>query len=192
MSALQPWPLLSSRPLGNYRIFNLRSDSRRNPRTGAEHDFYVVEARPWVTVVAVTATQHLVMVEQFRHGTGTLELETPAGIMEPTETDPVAAAIRELREETGFEGTEARLIGQIYPNPPLFNNLCTTVLITGCERRHPVDLDAGEDIAVHLVPLAEIPGRVARFEIRHALAVVALYHHELWQRGIGPSSVTAT
>ena len=31
---------------------------------------------------------------------------------------------------------------------------------------------------------SDIPGMIARFEIRHALAVVAWYHHELWQRGV--------
>ncbi len=184
MSELRPWPLLESRPLGNYRVFNLRTDVRRNPRTGQDHDFYVVEARPWVTVIATTPQQELILVEQFRHGTGTLELETPAGIMEPEETDPVAAAVRELREETGFAGGPPQIIGRIYPNPPLFNNTCTTVYIPGCERKHALELDAGEDIAVHLIPLAEIPQLIARFEIRHALAVVAWYHHELWQRGV--------
>lgn len=184
MSALRPWPLLGSRPVGKYRVFNLRNDVRQNPRTGTEHDFYVVEASPWVSVIATTPQNELVLVEQFRHGTGTLELETPAGIMEPSETDPVVAAIRELREETGFEGGPAQIIGRVYPNPPLFNNTCTTVYIPDCQRRHSTDLDAGEDIAVHLIPWTEIPARIARFEIRHALAVVAIYHHELWQRGI--------
>ena len=182
MSSVRPWPLLSSRPLGDFRIFSLRSDLRRNPRNGREQDFYVVEARPWVTVVAVTADRELVMVEQFRHGTGTIELETPAGIMESDETDPVAAAIRELREETGYEGVHAQVIGRVYPNPPLFNNTCTTVLITGCEKKHALDLDDGEDIVVQVVPWSEIPRKIAHFEIRHALAVAALFHYELWGR----------
>ena len=186
MSIVRPWPLVSSRSLGDYRVFKLRSDVRVSPRTGREHDFYVIEARPWVTVVATTLQDELVLVEQFRHGTGTIELETPAGIMEATETDPVAAAVRELREETGFEGHSAQAIGRVYPNPPLFNNTCTTILIEGCERKHPLDLDASEDISVRIVPFAELPGLVARFEIRHALAVVALHHHELWRRGVRP------
>lgn len=182
MSTVQPWPLISSRPLGDFRVFKLRSDVRRSPRTGREHDFYVVEARPWVTIIATTPRQELVLVEQFRHGTGTVELETPAGIMEPEETDPIATAIRELREETGFAGHRAQIIGRVYPNPPLFNNTCTTVWIDDCERLHDLELDPGEDIAVRVIPYAELPGFIARFEIRHALAVVALYHYELWRR----------
>ena len=184
MSTVRPWPLVSSRALGDYRVFKLRTDVRVSPRTGREHDFFVVEARPWVSVVATTTNDEIILVEQFRHGTGTIELETPAGIMEPTEIDPVAAAVRELREETGFEGHSAQIIGRIYPNPPLFNNLCTTVLVEGCVRKHALELDASEDISVRVVPLTELPGLVARFEIRHALAVVALHHHELWRRGV--------
>ena len=57
------------------------------------------------------------MVEQYRHGSNTVELEIPGGMMDAGETDPVATAVRELREETGYEGENARLLGKILFQP---------------------------------------------------------------------------
>jgi ADP-ribose pyrophosphatase len=79
-----------------------------SPRTGKEHDFYVLDSVNWVNVIAITPDQQLVMVEQYRHGSNTVELEIPGGMMDAGETDPVATAVRELREETGYAGENAR------------------------------------------------------------------------------------
>ena len=179
---IQPWPKLGTRKIGDFRIFQLRSDLRRSPRTGEVHDFYVLESVDWVNVVAVTPDQQLVMVEQFRHGSDTVELEIPGGMMDPGEKSPVATGVRELREETGYEGQGARVIGEIFPNPAIMANTCYTVLVENCVLRHPTVLDHSEDIATHLVPVAQIPGLIQARRIRHSLVVVALYHFELMRR----------
>ena len=51
-----------------------------------------------------------------------MELEIPGGMMDAGETDPVATAVRELREETGYEGENARLLGHIWSNPAILSN----------------------------------------------------------------------
>src|SRR4051812_40028013 len=125
----EPWPKRASKKLADYKIFTIRGDTLVSPRTGHEHDFYIIEAVNWVNVVALTTTGQIIMVEQYRHGSTTIELEIPGGMMDPGETAPIAAGLRELKEETGYEGTNARLIGQIYPNPAIMNNTCYTVLV---------------------------------------------------------------
>lgn len=180
-----PWPAISSRPAGDFRIFRVRSDLKRSPRTGREHDFFVLEAPDWVNVVAITPDERLVMVEQFRHGTNTVELEVPGGIMDAADASPLGTAVRELREETGYGGGEPHLLGGIAANPAILTNTCHTVLITGCTRRHGVEFDSGEDLVTRLVPLADVPGLIAAGRIRHSLVVVAWYHYELWRRGQG-------
>ena len=181
---IKPWEKVSSKPVGDFRIFKIRSDVCVNPRTGKEHDFYVLDSVNWVNIVAVTADQKLVMVEQYRHGSGTVELEIPGGMMDKHESDPVATAVRELREETGYEGENARLLGKIYSNPAILSNTTFTVLIENCRLQHGVEFDSGEDLITKLVPVAEIPKLVADGKIRHSLVVVALYHFDLWQRGL--------
>lgn len=183
-SEVRPWPDSdpAGGPVGDFRIFRLRTARRRSPRTGVDHDFYVIDCANWVNVVAVTPDEHLVLVEQFRHGSASVELEVPGGIMDPDDPDPVAAGLRELREETGFSGGEASLIGSVLPNSAIQSNRCQTVLVRGCVRTHEPELDPGEDIRVRVVPLAEVPALVQAGRIRHALAVAALFHFELWRR----------
>jgi ADP-ribose pyrophosphatase len=99
---------------------------------------------------------------------------------------PVTAGTRELREETGYEGENARLLGEIFPNPAIMNNVCYTVIVENCQLVHPVEFDSGEDLITRLVPVADLPRLVADKKIGHSLVAVALYHFELWQRGLKP------
>lgn len=179
---IQPWKKVSSTPIGDFRIFKLRSDVKISPRTGKKHDFYVLDCVNWVNVIALTSDKQLVMIEQYRHGSNTVELEIPGGLMDPGETDPVATGVRELREETGYEGENARILGRVWSNPAILSNKTFTVLIENCQLKHDVKWDGGEDLVTHLVPVTEIPKLVADGKIGHSLVVVALYHLDLWQR----------
>jgi ADP-ribose pyrophosphatase len=180
---IQPWSKESSRPVGDFLIFNIRSDAKKSPRTGKVHDFFVIDTVDWVNVVALTSNEELVMIEQYRHGTNTVELEIPGGMMDPHDASPLAAGLRELAEETGYVGLPAGILGTIYPNPAIMSNTCHTVLVRNCLLKHEVNWDQGEDILTRLVPVAEIPALVAQGKIRHSLVVVALYFFELWRRG---------
>jgi ADP-ribose pyrophosphatase len=181
---IKPWKKISSQPAGDFRIFTIRSDRKISPRTEQQHEFFVIDSVNWVNIIAITPDQQLVMVEQYRHGSDTVELEIPGGMMDSTDATPEATAQRELREETGYEGCNAQRIGQILPNPAIMSNTCFTVMFDACRCLHSVEFDHGEDLLTRLVPLGEIPRLVASGEIRHSLVVVALYHFELWQRGL--------
>jgi 8-oxo-dGTP pyrophosphatase MutT (NUDIX family) len=179
---LRPWQKLSSKPLGHFRIFSLREDQKVSPRTNQPHDFVVIDCVNWVNVVAVTPDDQLVMIDQLRHGTNTVELEIPGGTMEPKDVSPVATAVRELREETGYEGEHPRILGQVFPNPAIMSNTCYTVLVENCALKHSTQLDTGEDLVTRLVPAREIPALVQANKIGHSLVVVALYYFDLWRR----------
>jgi ADP-ribose pyrophosphatase len=179
---IKPWERTSSRPLADYRIFRVRADQIISPRTQQSHEFFVLDCPNWVNVIALTADEHLVMIEQYRHGSVTVELEIPGGVIDSRDASPIAAAVRELREETGYEGEKPQLIGEVFPNPAIMSNNCFTVLLENCRNIHPVEFDQGEDLLTRLVPVSEIPQRVASGKIRHSLVVVALYYFELWRR----------
>jgi ADP-ribose pyrophosphatase len=179
---LKPWKKVSSRPMGDYRIFKIRSDRLISPRTQQEHDFFILDSVNWVNVIAITPEQQLVMIEQYRVGTQTIELEIPGGMMDPRDASPEAAAARELREETGYVGEHPRIIGQIFANPAILTNTCFTVMIENCRCVHPVEFDHAEDLVTLLTPVAEVPELVSSGKVRHSLVAVALYYFELWQR----------
>ncbi|MEY2410809.1 MAG: ADP-ribose pyrophosphatase [Verrucomicrobiota bacterium] len=179
---IRPWTKTGSKPLGDYRIFTVRSDEKISPRTGQAHDFFIIDCVDWVNVLALTPQQELVMVEQYRHGSNTVELEIPGGIMDVADASPVHTGVRELREETGYAGENARLLAGVFANPAIMSNTCHMVLIEDCSLQHEVEWDSGEDLLTHLVPIEEVPALVESGRIRHPLVIVALYHFEQWQR----------
>jgi 8-oxo-dGTP pyrophosphatase MutT (NUDIX family) len=181
---ITPWKKVRSVPAGDFRIFKLRTEISVHPRTGQEHDFFVLDSVNWVNVIALTPDHQIIMVEQYRHGSNTVELEIPGGMMDPDETDPVATAVRELREETGYVGEKAHLLGRILSNPAIMSNVTYTVLVENCRLQHETEFDHAEDLETRLLPVSEIPRLVAEEKIQHSLVVVALYHFDLWQRGI--------
>lgn len=179
---IKPWETILSKAVGDFRIFTVRSDLKTSPRTGEQHDFYVIDCANWVNVVAVTRQQELVMVEQYRHGSGTIELEIPGGMMDAEDPGPEEAGARELREETGYTGDPPKQIGSVYPNPAIMSNTCYTVLIENCRPTHPTAFDHGEDIHTRLIPLSDIPELIAKGAVQHSLVVAALCHHQLYLR----------
>jgi 8-oxo-dGTP pyrophosphatase MutT (NUDIX family) len=179
---IEPWRIISSTPQGDFRVFSIRKDRKVSPRTGKEHDFYVIDSANWVNVIALTPDARMVLVEQYRHGSGTVELEIPGGVMDAGDASPVATGCRELLEETGYKGEQPQVISQVYPNPAIMSTVCFTVFVRDCRHVKPVHFDSSEDLATRLVPLAQVPDLVVSGQIRHALIVAALYQFELWQK----------
>lgn len=176
---IKPWLNLGSKPAGDFRIFTVRNDEKVSPRTGKHCDFYVIESVDWVNVVAVTPANDVVMVEQFRHGSNTVELEIPGGMMDPHENDPVATGIRELREETGYEGDSGQTLAWVWANPAIMNNRSHFVLVENCILKHGCEFDHAEDIVTRLVPATDIPELIRAGKIRHPHVICALTHYQL-------------
>ena len=175
---LTPWPLKESRSTGDYKIFKVRSDLRASPRTGKEHEFFVIESVDWCNIIALTTDDQLVMVEQYRQGTNLVELELPGGMIDPGE-GPLETAARELREETGYAGDTPKGSGFVYANPAIMNNKVHTVVIRNAAKQHDTELDAGEDLITRLVPLAEIPNLIDNGTIGHSLMVAAFFRFQI-------------
>jgi 8-oxo-dGTP pyrophosphatase MutT (NUDIX family) len=167
------WEIESSERLHDYGVFHVRRDRARSPRNGLLRDHAVVAARDGVTVVALTADGELVMVEQYRHGTRALSLETPSGLLEEGE-EPVAAGRRELREETGYEVEDARELGAVAINASWETAHAHVVLASGARKAGEPELDPGEDPRTRLVPIEEVWGLVRRGEIDSAVVLSAL------------------
>jgi ADP-ribose pyrophosphatase len=182
---IQPWRQLSSRPLGDFRVFSVKEERRVSPRTGTEHDFFIIDSSNWVNVVALTPDRQMILIEQYRHGSNTVELEIPGGIIDPADATPEAAGARELAEETGYEGETPILVGHVFPNPAIMRNHCYTVFVRNCLVVKPMHWDAGEDLATKLVPMEQVPDLVASGQIKHSLVVAALYQFDLWWKKHG-------
>jgi ADP-ribose pyrophosphatase len=172
----KPWTLLSTERSKSCRIFDLRTDRACSPRTGQAHDFFVIESSSWVNILPLTPDNNVVMVRQYRHGTREVTLELPGGLVENTDS-PASAALRELQEETGYGADAVIPLSYVHPNPALQNNRCYTFLAENVYSTGVQKQDDKEDIAVVLVPLADIPRLIREGVITHALVVAAFYRY---------------
>jgi ADP-ribose pyrophosphatase len=175
------WEKLGAEIRFKTRVFDVRGVRYRHAGRDSAREFFVIDAPDWVNVVAVTPDDHLVLVRQFRFGIDGFSLELPGGVMEHGE-DPVTAGLRELREETGFAGRDARLLGSVHPNPAIQSNRCHFVLVEGVTCSHELAWDTDEEIHVTTEPVDEVLARAQRGEITHALVVDALFLFERWWR----------
>jgi len=171
---LQPWQQLSEETLFQYKVFRARRSRRRSPRTGAEIGFFLMDTPDWVVVLPITVDDQVVLVRQFRHGSGRVGLEIPGGLIDPHETDPAQAAARELREETGYAAERIVPLGVMNPNPSMMTNRCHAFLATGCRLVGELAMDPGEDIEVVTAPVADLDRMVARGDIEHAIVLATI------------------
>ena len=161
----RPWVERHREEILATRIFRLEKQRLISPRTGVEHDFYVLNFPDWCNIVPLTDDNDVVMVRQRRHGIGEETLELPGGMVDPGDASPLEAARRELLEETGYGVRTIEPIGVIAPNPAIQNNRCHSFLARGALPAGQAAMDHGEDIEVVQVPLAEIPARIKNGEI---------------------------
>ncbi|RMF87764.1 MAG: NUDIX hydrolase [Nitrospirae bacterium] len=172
---IRPWAEVARRELAATPIFTLSERLRVHPTSGREHPFYVLETGPWVNVVPLTESGEVVLVRQYRHGTRTVCLEIPGGLVDPGES-PEAAAARELLEETGYAAERWEAIGETHCNPAFLDNVTYSYAARGARRVAAPRPEETEEIEVVTVPLARIPELIRSRAITHAL-VIAAFHH---------------
>jgi ADP-ribose pyrophosphatase len=120
-------------------------------------------------------------VEQFRQGVQRVSLEFPAGVVEDGE-DPVAAAVRELEEETGYRAERAELLGDFDPDPAIQSNAIKIIVARGCCADGERDQDDGEDVEVRVVDADDVGPLIDAGKIRHAASISAWHLYERLSR----------
>ena len=178
---IRRWEHLSQEHRGDFAVFAVREDRSRSPRTGLVHPFYVIESANWVNCLPITNDGKLVCIRQYRHGSRTVALEIPGGLIDEGEA-PATAALRELREETGYTAQEIVHLGTMRPNPAIMNNMCHFYLGRQASRCHDQQLDVAEDIEVVLIDLDDIPRLIATGDLDHGISLAGLYYLDLHLR----------
>ena len=115
----------------------------------------------------------VVLVEQERHATGAIEIELPRGFGEHGQDGP-ASALRELHEETGFDGDRVEFLGSTYTDSGLTDSLASFYHVS-VVRRATSKPESTEAInRVRLAAPDSIWREVAAGKIRDAFTVVGL------------------
>lgn len=112
-----------------------------------------------VMIIAVTAADNVLFVEQFRPALDCRTIEMPAGLVgdhaESRGEDAIAAAHRELIEETGYSAAEIEFIMAGPTSAGMSNEILAFVRARYLTRIDDGGGDATEDIVVHEIPRTE-------------------------------------
>jgi len=158
-------------------IGTIRKGPLQSRKSLKRKDFYFFDFPDWVNIIARTPDKEILLIRQFRYGTKRMELEIPGGMIDPGE-DPIAAGCRELLEETGFVGKNAKIIGRVCPNPAIQGNSCYTVLVEEAVRTAAPRPDDMEEIDLLRVPEQAIDRYIKDGLIEHGLVLNAFSHYD--------------
>lgn len=150
------WKELKAEVAYRTRVFDLELVERTG-KGDHRSTFVRLNAPDWVVVIPWFVDQDgtpcFWMEDQFRHGSGEITREFPAGMAEKGES-AIESAKRELEEETGFRA-DLKLLAKVNPNSALFCNHQSIFLAENLERSGNIHFDENEDIVLVKVPVEE-------------------------------------
>ena len=112
-----------------------------------------------VCVVALTDDKKVIVERQYRYPMQEITLEIPAGKLDSKDEDPLEAAKRELREETGAVAHKYTFLGRFYPTPAYSDEVIYMYLAEGI-RFEEQSLDDDEFLTFDTVPIKDLADEI--------------------------------
>jgi 8-oxo-dGDP phosphatase len=170
---IKAWRALSSREVLRDRWISVRADDCVTADGVEVSPYYVLDYPDWVHVVALDPLDRVLLIRQYRHGAGVISIELPAGGVDPSDADILAAGARELAEEAGYGGRMS-LVGVHSPNPANHSNRVHTVVArdiwpVGSPKKDPL-----EEIEPFFVDVDEAVRLATSGEMISAMQVASL------------------
>ena len=166
--------VLKSKILYQGRVFGVRQDRVIEPG-GIRATRDVVTHSGSVVLLPVFPNGELLLVRQYRHTVSRYLWELVAGRIEPGEP-PLAAARRELLEETGYTAQRFRKLLDVFPTPGFVNERMWIYLAAGL-RAGAAQPDDDERIVCRRFSLAQLERMMRRGTLRDAKSIAGILYY---------------
>ncbi len=170
---MQPWTILAQKTLLDRRWLRITEDCVELPNGTIIDEFHVLHSPSWAAVIAVTDSEDILMVEQYRHGLGRTSLELPSGVIDPGER-PLDAAKRELYEETGHKAQDWVTLIDVAPEPARSTHRAYFYVAHGAVQVGDAKPEASEIIDVKRFGIEMVLSTLINGRIDHAAHVGAI------------------
>lgn len=181
------WEEVSCEHIVNDEWIDFRKSRYRFPDGREFEPYYSYSRRDYVVIVATDEDGNYICVRQYRHGIKRVTTEFCAGGIERTDgkeygnrqdaestEDALAAAKRELMEETGYESDDWKFLLTVPSNATMADNYAYIYVAKNCRKVSGQNLDETEVLNVHLYNRAQIDEMIASGEFPQANHILAL------------------
>lgn len=174
MATMKPWRRLASTPLVDGRWMRLRADRCQLDSGVVLDPYYVLDEAGWVHVVPALDDGRLLLVQQYRYAADVICHEFPGGVVDPGEA-PLQAAMRELREETGYTAARWQSAGSYFANPARQTNRVHVFVATGLQQTGAQALDVSEEIVCTMAAREELDAMISDGRFLQGLHIASLW-----------------
>ena len=170
------WKTLSSEYLFDDLWFKVRKDICEAPDGRVIDPYYVYEFPEWATAFALTESNQVILIRQYRHPVKEVILELPGGVVDDSDDNFQAGIARELLEETGYTFSSYEPLGKISANPSTNTNWMHMFLAKGGKKVSEQKLDHNEEIIVELYSIDEVKQLLRQNKIVQAMHVTTILY----------------